>query len=252
MQRKIQLIGTTSARRSREELLLYDFVMDVLLRSRMATGLVSNAGTYDEDVNVYLAFLLCSLLNPNIVSLRARFTVLHDTDLADRISRTTDLRTCFNCYRSSADALLLMAGLFDHYPTDLDEEASLSRSSSYYRRAEAYGRQLQLKPSLPEILEKLSAATPKYRKILRYLAGEYFDLVDHFSPGDLFFFDQEVTDEHRQAVIAACWEAMFEAKAAVEADSSSTNATAYLEAIRRLKEVDSTFDSTKLSNPPAG
>ena len=42
----------------------YYFMINCLLYSRMETGLVSNQDCYDEDVNVYLAHLLHSFINP--------------------------------------------------------------------------------------------------------------------------------------------------------------------------------------------
>jgi len=42
----------------------YYFMINCLLYSRMETGLVSNQDYYDEDVNVYLAHLLHSFINP--------------------------------------------------------------------------------------------------------------------------------------------------------------------------------------------
>ena len=58
----------------------YYFMINCLLYSRMETGLVSNQDFYDEDVNVYLAHLLHSFINPEYVELlRSAATSAADT-----------------------------------------------------------------------------------------------------------------------------------------------------------------------------
>ncbi|MEK7823974.1 MAG: hypothetical protein AAB290_02890, partial [Candidatus Eisenbacteria bacterium] len=51
----------------------YYFMINCLLYSRMETGLVSNQDFYDEDVNVYLAHLLHSFINPEYVEQSKKF-----------------------------------------------------------------------------------------------------------------------------------------------------------------------------------
>src|SRR5215471_7746915 len=59
----------------------YYFMINCLLYSRMETGLVSNQDFYDEDVNVYLAHLLHSFINPEYVEQSKKFLSKYDTDV---------------------------------------------------------------------------------------------------------------------------------------------------------------------------
>ena len=69
----------------------YHFMMKCLLYSRMETGLVSNQDFYDEDVNVYIAHLLDSMIQPEGVENARRF-------LSQRTLSTVSYpsKTCFN------------------------------------------------------------------------------------------------------------------------------------------------------------
>ena len=64
----------------------YYFMINCLLYSRMETGLVSNQDFYDEDVNVYLAHLLHSFINPEYVDQSKKFLSKYDTDVFRRLS----------------------------------------------------------------------------------------------------------------------------------------------------------------------
>src|SRR6185295_7534993 len=66
---------------SRELQPTYYFMVNCLLYSRMETGLVSNQDFYDEDVNVYLAHLLHSFINPDYVEQSRRFLSKYDTEV---------------------------------------------------------------------------------------------------------------------------------------------------------------------------
>ena len=70
----------------------YYFMINCLLYSRMETGLVSNQDFYDEDVNVYLAHLLHSFINPEYVEQSKKYLSKYDADVFKRLSNSTDAR----------------------------------------------------------------------------------------------------------------------------------------------------------------
>ena len=92
----------------------YYFMINCLLYSRMETGLVSNQDFYDEDVNVYLAHLLHSFINPDYVEQSRRFLSKYDTDVFRRLSQSTDARLKYQIYKTNADFLLVSIGIFDN------------------------------------------------------------------------------------------------------------------------------------------
>src|SRR5262245_6632148 len=99
---------------SRELQPTYYFMINCLLYSRMETGLVSNQDFYDEDVNVYLAHLLHSFINPEYVEQSKKFLSKYDTDVFRRLSNSTDARLKYLIYKTNADFLLVSIGIFDN------------------------------------------------------------------------------------------------------------------------------------------
>ena len=92
----------------------YHFMINCLLYSRMETGLVSNADCYDEDVNVYLAHLLHSFINPEYVEQSRKFLSKYDSDVFRRLSTSTDAKLKYQIYKTNADFLLVSIGIFDN------------------------------------------------------------------------------------------------------------------------------------------
>ena len=88
------------------------FMMNCLLYSRLESGNPSNQNYYDEDVNVYLANLLMSFMNPEHHERTKKYLSRYDTDLFDKIQRSQDVRLKYTIYKTNADFLLISIGIF--------------------------------------------------------------------------------------------------------------------------------------------
>jgi hypothetical protein len=160
----------------------------------METGLVSNQDFYDEDVNVYLAHLLHSFINPDYVEQSKKYLSKYDADVFKRLATSTDARLKYSIYKTNADFLLVSIGIFDNpiAPTATPlrtqpapaEEAYIGRGKTYYHFAYTYAQQVHRKnQGVSEVLEKLSVGFEKYIKILSHMRGEYLDLVQALQRG---------------------------------------------------------------------
>ncbi len=203
MNERQQYVDIKDARRNVKP--SYYFMMNCILYSRIETGLESNEGGYDEDVNVYLAHLLQSFANPEYVENSKRFLSKYDVEVFQRLETSADARLKYMIYKTNADFLLVSVGIFEpsgaqsqkRFPPS--EDASIGRGKAYYQFAYTYSQQLQRKgAAISEVLEKLSVGFEKYVKILSHLRGEYFDLADHFSNGEFYHLERSVDEEARK------------------------------------------------------
>ncbi len=188
----------------------YYFVMKCLLYSRMETGLVSNKDYYDEDVNVYIAHLLNSFINPEYVQRATKYLSKYDTDVFKRLENSKDARLKYTLYKTNADFLLISLGIFDN-PTAFDpvnpsnthaserralqptEEAYIGRGKTYYRFAFTYSQQIHNpQAAITEVMEKLSTGFEKYVRILSHMRGEYLNLMDRLSRGEVYHLERRV------------------------------------------------------------
>jgi hypothetical protein len=193
-------------------------MINCLLYSRMETGLVSNQDFYDEDVNVYLAHLLHSFINPEYVEQSKKFLSKYDTDVFRRLSNSSDARLKYLIYKTNADFLLISIGIFDN-PVGQQavrraapsEEAYIGRGKTYYHFAYSYAQQMHRKnQGVSDVLEKLSVGFEKYIKILSHMRGEYLDLVQRFSEGEVYHLERAVDESAKQEILKAKQDQLLE------------------------------------------
>ena len=193
----------------------YYFMMKCLLYSRMETGLVSNKDYYDEDVNVYIAHLLNSFINPEYTRRASKYLSKYDTEVFGRLVDSKDARLKYTLYKTNADFLLVSLGIFDN-PVALNsdqppnliasekkilqpaEEAYVGRGKTYYRFAYTYSRQIHdPQAAITEVLEKLSTGFEKYIRILSHMRGEYFNLMDRLSRGEIYHLERKLSESEK-------------------------------------------------------
>jgi hypothetical protein len=208
----------------------YYFMINCLLYSRMETGLVSNQDYYDEDVNVYLAHLLHSFINPEYVEQSKKFLSKYDTDVFRRLSNCTDARLKYLIYKTNADFLLISIGIFDNPAaasapkarTQPSEEAYIGRGKTYYHFAYSYSQQLHRKNAgVSEVLEKLSVGFEKYIRILSHMRGEYLDLMKRLSQGEVYHLERTVDEESQRELLRVKQDELLELYSAWRREPSS-------------------------------
>jgi hypothetical protein len=235
-------------------------MINCLLYSRMETGLVSNQDYYDEDVNVYLAHLLHSFINPDYIEQSKKYLSKYDADVFKRLSHSTDARLKYAIYKTNADFLLVSIGIFDNplAPTSTPqrahpapaEEAYIGRGKTYYHFAYTYSQQVHRKnQGVSEVLEKLSVGFEKYIKILSHMRGEYLDLVQRFSEGEVYHLERAVNESARQDLIKAKQDQLLELYTQWQREPSA----AIEEDVKRLVvEIQELAPSFRFSLPSAG
>jgi hypothetical protein len=178
------------------------FMMNCLLYSRMEKGFPSNTDFYDEDVNIYLANLLLSFMNPNYHRQAVKYLSRYDTSLFEKIQSSSDVRLKYTIYKTNADFLLISIGIFKN-PRAMrpgsnpvfrnSEEAYMGRGKAYYQFAYTYSQSMFKKPAaISEVLEKLSRGFEQYVEILSHMRGEYFNILDRLGNGEIFRLERSI------------------------------------------------------------
>ncbi len=178
------------------------FMLNCLLYSRLEKGYPSNQEFYDEDVNVYLANLLCSFMKPEYHRRARAYLSPYDTSLFEKIENSTDTRLKYTIYKTNADFLLISIGIFDNAASRRPdaaqlfrstEEASMGRGKAYYHFAYTYSQSAFKKSAgITDILEKLSLGFERYAEILSHMRGEYFNILDRLSDGEIYHLERSV------------------------------------------------------------
>jgi hypothetical protein len=91
------------------------------------------------------------------------------------------------------------------------EEAYIGRGKTYYHFAYTYSQQIHRKnQGVSEVLEKLSVGFDKYIKILSHMRGEYLDLAQRFSEGEVYHLERAVDESARQEILKAKQDQLLE------------------------------------------
>ena len=225
-------------------------MINCLLYSRMETGLVSNQDCYDEDVNVYLAHLLHSFINPEYVDQSRRFLSRYDTDVFRRLSHSTDARLKYQIYKTNADFLLVSIGIFDspvlaggtRPRVQPSEEAYVGRGKTYYHFAYTYSQQMHRRNAgVGEVLEKLSTGFEKYLRILSHMRGEYLDLMKRFSQGEVYHLERSVDEHQQQELLRLKQDELLEAWTAWRAAPDEAKQESMARLVGEIRQLDPGF-----------
>jgi hypothetical protein len=187
------------------------FMVNALLKARMALQLESNYPHFDEDVNVYLADLMTSLSEPSRLLKRSPLIRAYDHEIAALANGSSLPRFRAEVYQANADALLIRFAIFDEGAGttcpgrffDFTLRQQLGRARMYYAFAADILSALNRSSSgIPEILQKLSGALEKYARILRHACREYLHLQPRIHEGDFFHLMRHVDAIGRRGEIA--------------------------------------------------
>lgn len=228
----------------------YYFMINCLLYSRMETGLVSNQDCYDEDVNVYLAHLLHSFINPEYVEQSKRFLSKYDTDVFRRLSNSTDARLKYQIYKTNADFLLVSIGVFDNPAIagasrarlQPSEEAYIGRGKTYYHFAYTYSQQMHRKNAgVSEVLEKLSTGFEKYLRILSHMRGEYLDLMKRLSNGEVYHLERSIDEHSQRELLRVKQDELLELYSAWRASKSAETEESLERIVSEIRQLNPSF-----------
>lgn len=159
------------------------FLVESVLKSRIQLGLQDNPNHSDEDVTIYLAFLLLEASYPSYNERIRQLTSPRNTDIFKMIQDSQDNYFKYLVYKTNADYLLLFLSIFQNKGGEgRGEGAFFDKSQSsyegyattYYQFASEYDRLLHRKvTALGVILAKLSHSFALYEQILMNVREAY-------------------------------------------------------------------------------
>ncbi len=239
----------------------YFFMLNCLLHSRIHTGIESNSDVYDEDVNVYLAHLLNSQIDPVNIERVGRYIASSDDELHRMAADASSDRERYQLYKANADYLLLSIAVFDtvdrsrpHLPAVLrtPREVFTARAATYYGHAASYACKIHRGSNgIARVLQKLSDGFENYVRILTYMRGQYLGLLKRFSEGELFHLDRQIEEIRRGETIEQVRNDFLEAYSAwLKPDNGRPREELkddLLRSAQRLSEIDPDFEF----QPPA-
>ena len=231
------------------------FMMNCLLYSRLESGNPSNQTYYDEDVNVYLANLLTSFMNPEHHERTKKYLSRYDSDLFDKVQRSSDVRLKYTIYKTNADFLLISIGIFhnadaarpgskDAFLRD-NEEVYVGRAKAYYQFAYSYSQHMFRKATaISEVLEKLSRGFEQYVQILSHMRGEYFNILERLSSGDVYHLERAIDRAEADRELRALQDQFLDMYSEYMKTSKAELKEQLRELAKKIQRIDESFRFT--------
>ncbi len=228
------------------------FMMNNLLYSRIDSGYPSNNDQFDEDVNVYLAGLLESMISPEYHQNLKKYVIPYDLPLFESIKDESDSRVKYMTYRINADFLLMSMGIFNNAKgrgpnsiphMNIPEESYIGRGKAYYDLARSYLLQTILHPNaMTEILGKLSENFEKYLKIISVMKSEYFNFFKRISVGELYHLNHSIQQEDLKKQISRKYDEFLYAYSRFRKEGTDESKTSLRKKVRELQKLDKSFE----------
>ena len=178
------------------------FMIHGLLSSRVEMGL-SDDSAYEDDVNIYLAHLLCTYVQPPPSWHGYEYVSSYDSSVFEQVRHSTDARFKYTVYRANADHILMLMGIFHNpsggrqtslaAPLRIDDDTRAGRGKAYYDYASTYSACLHGRTSaITGVLGKLASGYERYLRLLGHLRVEYLNLIDRLGPGAMYRLERSV------------------------------------------------------------
>ena len=225
------------------------FFINSFLLSRIDSDLPSDLKEFDEDVNMYTASLLASVVSGREDFLRSDLVSPRDADVFARVQETKDQRLRYRVYKANADFLYVSLGIFSDAsvaPARADEdpetERLTGRGKSYYHFASAYAERLfGRRAAIAEVMDKLSRNFETYTKVMVWMSGEYLHLVQRLSAGEVFHLENGAQERFQEAHRAATWDALLDSYVEWQKTHAQEARRRLARAARELRRIDPTF-----------
>jgi len=182
------------------------FFLEHILRARADLHCESDSDSRDQELNVYIAGLLNSLVYQGEYLQQKPYISPFDYDVQQYLSMHPGLRSAYTVYRENADAGLLLTGLFDGYHHEgtyhrkaISHHDEAGRIALYYEIAASALAHLQgNNASLVDVLEAISEHIETILKIIHYTACSYFDLMERLSEGSVYHLEREIDNLEKE------------------------------------------------------
>jgi hypothetical protein len=182
------------------------FFLEHVCKARIDLHIESGRHDCDQEINVYLAGLLTSLIASTAFIQQKPYISVFDYDIRNYLETHPGLRNEFVVYRDNADYGLLAAGLFagenhrgSYHHIVLSDQADLGKIALYYSMAASALAHLQgTRQTLVCVLDSMSKYLDEIHQIVRHAALTYFDMVEKISDGSLYHLEKELAEEGKK------------------------------------------------------
>ena len=230
---------------------VFFFMLNAYLLSRIDT---EHESTDDEEVNVYVAGLLQSLVDGSFHADRGGWLATTPTDVFGKVEEGDTDRHRLAVYRSNADYRLIAFGLFSGFeeqratrtlPTG---EAQLEEAQQYYGWAALFCARMPSRyRGLGATLEKLAENFDTYLHALSYMGANYMNFIERFTAGEMYHLERQTNEAAAPNIREQVLDRMLDAYNLWRADPTRRNREMLTEASTQYAQLEPDFDPAAIA-----
>lgn len=224
------------------------FMIDSFLRSRIDINKETDG---DEEVNVYMAHLLFSMVDGRLFSEQAGKLAITPADVFLKAEQEDFPSRKFQVYRANADHRLVFYCIFcgtgEHQSLYREQftlpESYIEEAQTYYGRAALAARRLPARyQGLALAINKIAANFDTYRAILTHMSGNYLNLHCQITPGQLFHLQCEANKVTSPEIKKIALDYMLDAYNAWQVNPTPESEAKYRQACEQYRQTNPAFN----------
>lgn len=178
------------------------FFLENILKARIELNVETGHNEYDQEINVYIAGLLNSLIASESFLKQKPYISAFDLEIRQWLSNHPGLRNEYVVYRDNADFGLVLSSLFSGYEHPgsygnivLRKNDDQGRIALYYEMAaSALGHLQGNSNSLVNVFQNLADNISDILTILHHTAVSYFNFLERISEGSFYHLEREIDE----------------------------------------------------------
>lgn len=225
------------------------FFLEHLLKARIDLHMETGKCEFDEEVNMYLANLLRSVLTAQFDLHKKPYLSPFDLDIRKYISEHPGLRNEYIVYRDNADFGLVYDSVFlgfhhegSYHDIVMPDEDCKPRIAQYYvYAASALGHLRGMHETLVQVLYTLARQIKEIAEIVRKAAGDYFDFIERFTAGSFYHLQKNIVDMVEKNEYVKKVDAFLKLFKKYKTKATREVRERLIEIIREIKQMDPAF-----------
>jgi hypothetical protein len=225
------------------------FFLESILKARIRLHLDTGKHDYDEEVNIYLAELLASLVSTSSFTENKPYISAFDFDVKSYLDKHHDQRTEYTVYKENADFGLSSVSLFldyfhpgSYYHRMIGHIDSSERIALYYKLAASALAHLRGTHSTSvhvylSIADHISDAM----KLVRTVSGESFEFVERMSLGSAFHLEKELAEAAKIKIYKSKLDEFLKAYQEHRTDTTGEKKATLITLAKELKDLNPSF-----------
>jgi hypothetical protein len=226
------------------------FFLENILKTRINLHLDTGRNDYDEEVNIYLAELLASMVSSSSSFTENRpYISAFDYEIKSYLEDHPDTRTEYTVYKENADFGLSSVSVFldyfhpgSYHHRVIGTSDSSERIAFYYKLAASALAHLRGSHTTSvHVYQSIADHISDAMKLIRTVSSESFDFVERLSAGSAFHLEKELQEAAKVKIYKSKLDDFLKAYQEHKADCTEEKKATLITLARELKDLNPDF-----------